>query len=208
MTVQRPDGRALRYQHRRAELLQAVLEYLLEEGLDGLSFRKVATAAGVSHVTLRHHFGTKDELLLEVFDLIRAREPVPDELPLDEPPEEILRTLWTWWTSPENLRYLRLLFSAYGLALQSPELYAGFLESTIPHWIDDTRRIGLAAGCPADQIDGYATLLVAQLRGLLLDFMSTGDEARIDAALTLLVDDLRAARSTWEHPTHIREAPR
>ncbi|WP_219996456.1 TetR/AcrR family transcriptional regulator [Nocardioides humi] len=75
------DGRALRYRHRRAEILAAVLDYLLENGVHGLSFRKLGTAVGVSHVTMRHHFGTKDELLLEVMELIRTREPVPLDLP-------------------------------------------------------------------------------------------------------------------------------
>ncbi|WP_372442035.1 TetR/AcrR family transcriptional regulator [Nocardioides limicola] len=45
-----------------------------------MSYRTLAAAVGVSHVTLRHHFGAKEELLAEVFDLIRAREPIPDDL--------------------------------------------------------------------------------------------------------------------------------
>ncbi|WP_229052493.1 TetR/AcrR family transcriptional regulator [Aeromicrobium sp. Leaf350] len=198
MSDERPDGRALRYQHRKGEILEKVLQYLLDEGLDGLSFRKMATAVGISHVTLRHHFGTKDEMLLEVFDLIRAREPVPDELPQDMSIEDVVHGLWSWWTEPSNLRYLSLMFSAYGLALQKPQTYDGFLQSTIPHWIEDTRRIGLAAGCPPDQVDAYATLLVAQLRGLLLDLLSTGDEPRINDALALLTENLRITRLTWQ----------
>ncbi len=198
MTVERPDGRTLRYQHRRTELLEAVLEYLLTEGLQELSFRKVATAAGISHVTLRHHFGTKDELLLEVFDLIRAREPVPDDLPMGQPAEEVIRGLWAWWTAPENLRYLRLMYEAYGLALQKPNTYRDFLQSTVSHWIDDARHLVLAAGAPPETADAHATLLVAQLRGLLLDFLTTGDEVRVRAGLDLVVEGAAVARGGWQ----------
>jgi AcrR family transcriptional regulator len=174
-----------------------VLSYLLDEGLQGLSFRKLASAVGISHVTLRHHFGSKDELVLEVFELIRDREPVPEHLPEGEPPEEVLRLLWSWWTAPENLRYLRLMYEAYGDALRQPDTYREFLQSTIPHWLDDARRMTLAAGCPADRADAFATFIVAQLRGLLLDLLTTGDQVRAEAGLALLIESLQLMSRTW-----------
>lgn len=195
MDTSRPDGRALRYRHRRGEILEAILEFLLANGIQGMSFRKLAAAAGISHVTLRHHFGSKDELLLEIFDLIRGREPVPDDDVSN--PADTIRTLWAWWTSPENLRYLRLMFEAYGMALQQPDKYQGFLQSTEPHWLDDTRRLALAAGCPEDEVDAQATLLVAQLRGLLLDLLTTGDEARVSSAVDLLAEQVDAQQRAW-----------
>lgn len=198
MSVDRPDGRTLRYQHRRTEILDALLEYLLDQGLDGLSFRKLAAAVGISHVTLRHHFGSKDELLLEVFDLIRAREPVPDELPEDQSSGDILRGLWAWWTAPENLRYLRLMFEAYGVALHQPTTFQGFLKSTIPHWLEDAQRLALAAGCPAEEVDAQATLLVAQVRGLLLDLLTTGEEARVADAVELLIASIQIQEQFWQ----------
>jgi DNA-binding transcriptional regulator YbjK len=36
------DGRTLRYQHRRSELLDAVGEYVLDHGIATLSLRRVA----------------------------------------------------------------------------------------------------------------------------------------------------------------------
>ncbi len=197
MSEQRTDGRALRYRNRREEILASVLDHLLEHGIHGLSFRKLGAAVGVSHVTLRHHFGTKDELLLAVMELIRTREPVPAELPTDRGPEDVVRQLWRWWTQPENLRYYRLMYEAYGLALQSPTVYQGFLQSTVPHWVEDTRRLALEAGCPPERADALATLLVAQLRGLLLDLLTTGEDDRISDALELLVEGLVAERRAW-----------
>lgn len=198
MSDERVDGRTLRYQHRRGEILDAVLEHLLEHGIHDTSIRKLAAAVGISHVTLRHHFGTRDELLVEVGRLIRAREPVPESVG-DHPdaPEEIIRELWAWWTAPENLRYLRLMYEAYGLALQKPDLFQGVLQSTDPLWLDDARRLALSAGCPEDEVEAFATLLVAQLRGLLLDILTSGDEERVGTGLDLLIRSLAAERLAW-----------
>ncbi|WP_219996457.1 hypothetical protein [Nocardioides humi] len=89
------------------------------------------------------------------------------------------------------------MYEAYGLALQSPAAYQGFLQSTVPHWIEDTRRLALDAGCPPERVDAFATLLVAQLRGLLLDLLTTGDDERVEDALDLLVEGLAAEHRAW-----------
>src|SRR4051812_8312839 len=66
------DGRSLRYQHRRPELLAVVAEYLLDSGVGALSLRTAAEAIGVSHATLLRHFGTKDELIVAALSHIAA----------------------------------------------------------------------------------------------------------------------------------------
>ncbi|WP_222842029.1 hypothetical protein [Cystobacter ferrugineus] len=59
------DGRRLRYQHRRPELLNDIADYVLEHGVGGLAMRPLAVALGVSHGTLLHHFIYR--LLFEVY---------------------------------------------------------------------------------------------------------------------------------------------
>lgn len=44
-------------------LLRAVVDVVAEEGLDGLSYRKVAQRAGVNNTLISHHFGSKEALL-------------------------------------------------------------------------------------------------------------------------------------------------
>ena len=44
-------------------LLDCVLDLLVAEGYEGISIRRVATAAGVSIGAVQHHFATKDALL-------------------------------------------------------------------------------------------------------------------------------------------------
>lgn len=49
---------------RRAEIAQALWQVIFEQGIDGVSFRAVAEAGGVSIGRVQHYFAGKDELVL------------------------------------------------------------------------------------------------------------------------------------------------
>ena len=51
-------------------LLGCVLDLLVAEGYEGISIRRVATAAGVSIGAVQHHFATKDALLAAAMDRV------------------------------------------------------------------------------------------------------------------------------------------
>lgn len=60
----------------RATVLRAAVDYIAEHGPDGLSFRQVATAAGVSHQAPYHHFadrkGIFQAIAIEGFEMFSA----------------------------------------------------------------------------------------------------------------------------------------
>jgi AcrR family transcriptional regulator len=60
-------------QHRRTELTDVVLGITAARGLDQVSVREVAAAAGVSIGTVQHYFATKDEMLLFAFRQVVER---------------------------------------------------------------------------------------------------------------------------------------
>lgn len=197
MTEQRVDGRTLRYQHRREELLAAVMAYVLEHGVTDLSFRPLAQAVGVSHVTLRHHFGSKEELVGEIFGAIRHRESPPPG-PVDGgDAEAVIRAMWSRWITPSGERTFRLLFQALGQALMHPDRYPRLLSSVVTDWIDIIARLAVESGCPSEDAPRFATLLLAQLRGLQLDLLVTGDHDRVNAALDTALTDLRHRIDSW-----------
>ncbi|WP_238395525.1 TetR/AcrR family transcriptional regulator [Mycolicibacterium sp. CBMA 295] len=78
----RVDGRTLRYQHRRPELLAAATEYVLDHGIGDLSLRNMARALGVTHATLLRHFSSKEDLILQV--IAKIRSDFTDQLAIDE----------------------------------------------------------------------------------------------------------------------------
>lgn len=60
---------------RRARLLAQVRDCLLRRGLMGFSLRAVAAEVGIPHRTLLHHFGSKEQMLVEVIaDLRRGSQ--------------------------------------------------------------------------------------------------------------------------------------
>ncbi|SDT19611.1 TetR/AcrR family transcriptional regulator [Microlunatus soli] len=54
----------------RDRLLDAVVELMLADGFEGVSVRRVATAAGVSIGAVQHHFPTKSAMLAAAMDRV------------------------------------------------------------------------------------------------------------------------------------------
>lgn len=171
---------------RRDELLNAAAAYLLRHGVAGMSLRPMAAAIGTSARLLIYHFGTKDQLLIEAMGVIRAQARAAAEAMLRDAPVtddlgDLVRGFWRWCTSAKNHAYLRLLFEVHGLALQYPKTYAGYLEGSITHWIELlTGALRTRLGREAESV---ATLIVGTIDGLLMDYLSTGDLKRTNAAL-------------------------
>lgn len=164
---------------RRTALLDAAVDHATEHGFADLSWRTLAAALGVSSTTLVHHFGSKEELLAAVLGRLRDRM----TLAVGDAPDlaAAARAVWTQSSDPARRPTFRLFFAVLGQALQSPDSYVGFLEVVGVEWTDALRR---AQGPHTDPDDAArrATLVVATLRGLLLDLLAGGDEARVRAA--------------------------
>ncbi|HEY3018540.1 MAG TPA: TetR/AcrR family transcriptional regulator [Solirubrobacteraceae bacterium] len=193
------DGRALRYQHRRPELLAAAAEYVLDHGIGDLSLRPMARALGVTHATLIRHFSSKDALLAEVLEHLRAslitQIETDDELRATTSVAELLRALWRRFSDPKEQRQFLLLAEVYGLAVRDRGRYGDLLASTVVHgFITPIQERLIQEGWPPDRAPAVATVLLAQIRGLQLDLIATGDRGRVDHAFATMLDALLSAR--------------
>ncbi|MGW4205657.1 TetR/AcrR family transcriptional regulator [Streptomyces sp. NPDC004726] len=74
----------------RDKILDAAVEVLGRDGLDGVTMRSVANALDVNAMSLYRHFRSKGELLLAVLDRLLARIELP---PQDMRPAEALRSV-------------------------------------------------------------------------------------------------------------------
>jgi AcrR family transcriptional regulator len=181
---------------RRNELLDAVAEYLLEHGLADLSLRPLATAIETSPRMLLYHFGSKEQLVVAA--LARARERETElfsvwagKMGAAEDPEQLVRRAWGWMSDPASEPFMRLFFEVYGMALQQPHRYPGFLDHAVEDWLGALTEGLKDAGLDHAEARNAATLVVAVARGLLLDLLATGDRERIDAAIDSLVGEAR-----------------
>ncbi|GAB2568382.1 TetR/AcrR family transcriptional regulator [Nocardia heshunensis] len=182
------DGRALRFQHRRPELLAAATEYVLDHGVHELSIRRAAEVLGVSHATLIRHFHTKDALISEVLEHIRAdfeQRLLAEELRTVDSPAELLRAAWRHLCRPREQRQFLVLFEVVAVAARSPEHPRSRL---VTDWLTVIERELARYRWPAETASRTATFILAQVRGLQLDLLTTGDRERVDAAFEMTVD--------------------
>lgn len=193
--------------HRRAALLEAITDYVLEHGLAELSLRPLAQAVGTSPRILLYHFGSKEELVASALKAARTRETATAESyrasTADVPLADLLRTAWEWISAASNHRFLRLFFEVYGLSLQDSKRFPGFLESVVADWLPLVEASLRAGGLEAARARALAPLIVAVERGLLLDLLATGERQRADraheefvggfVATTLHLDNVRSA---------------
>ena len=189
------DGRKLRFEHRRDEVLRAATEHALDHGLAGLSLRKVAETVGVSHATLVHHFGTKDGLVAEIVDLVLARSLTVPDLSDDDP--DPLETVWQRGTSDDGRRYVRLFIAITGHAMHGdPALRDAVARSMRQRTA--LLAAGLARhGCPEPEATTLATSLLSTLRGLLVDLLVSDEEERVRQAFEDLTAELERRSARW-----------
>jgi len=164
----------------RQRLLDACTDYALENGLpDRLG--PLADAAGTSNRMLIYHFETRDGLLREVLGEARKRqvETWTELLRLrpEEPYPATLVRAWAAISGPQGEPYLRL-FSPLHDAAGGP-LWPGFRRIATTDWLAP-----LEAGMNSIGRPELATVVLAVIRGLLMDLDATGETDRTQRAFT------------------------
>ena len=166
---------------RRRELLDAAYRYVLEHGLADLSLRPLAAAIGSSPRVLLFLFGSKDGLVQALLARARADErAVLDQVwraSVAGGPPAAAEAIWAWLAAPEHRALLILWLEGYARALVERDgAWAGFAARTVGDWLELLTDVA-----PGDDVD--RTLLLAVLRGCLIDLLATGDGARTGAAV-------------------------
>jgi AcrR family transcriptional regulator len=175
---------------RHAELLEAAYRYVLRHGIGELSLRPLAAAIGSSPRVLLYLFGSKEGLVRAL--LARARA---DELALLDTEDrrdrgnhrtlsDVARRVWSWLASADHQALLRLWLEAYARSLVEPDgPWEDFARRTVEDWL----AVLAAAQSPTERASsaGLAerTLVLAVLRGALLDLLATGDVERTTAGV-------------------------
>jgi AcrR family transcriptional regulator len=172
---------------RREDLLERAVDHVVASGLSDFSMRAIARAVGVDPSLLSHHFGGKRQLVSQMMNCVRDRLRVIAESPsaaaTSPTPEQMLDRVWSWAVDPAHEALYVLFFEVYGAALRTPQDYAPFLETVVSDWLLPLDRAFRGKGMPEGQATARATLMIAIVRGLLLDLLATGDRDRVDAAL-------------------------
>ncbi|MFJ8623409.1 TetR/AcrR family transcriptional regulator [Kitasatospora sp. NPDC093550] len=169
---------------RRERTLARATDHVLAHGLAALNLRPLAAALGTSPRMLLYDFGSKQELVAAV--LAEARRRGAARLAGCPPratgtPAQRLRGIWAWLSAPERAPFVRLFFEVHADLLAHPE-HDPDRARAVTDWFD---TLGAVFRDVTEGQDDTATptLLMAVLRGLLLDLTLTGDRERADRAL-------------------------
>lgn len=170
---------------RKRELLEAAYRYVLGNGLAGMSLRPLAQQIGSSPRVLLFLFGSKEGLIRAL--LARARE---DELRYlaqvrrSRGARQAGREVWSWLAAPSHRALLALWVEGYARSLLGdPGPWAGFGRDTVHDWLELLAERQPAGHRDTPHAEAERTLLLAVLRGALLDLLATGDTDRVTAAV-------------------------
>jgi AcrR family transcriptional regulator len=178
---------------RKLELLAAAYDYVLANRLTDFSLRPLAKAIGSSPRVLLFLFGSKEGLTRALLARARADELAAlDSLRAGQAGlAECGREVWAWLAAPSHRALLSLWLDGYARSLQGEDgPWQGFARTTVADWLDL-----LASRQPPDRRHTTAgeaerTLLLAVLRGALMDLLATGDADRATKAVERHLDTI------------------
>lgn len=191
----------------RQRLLDECTDYALEFGLpDRLG--PLSAGVGTSSRMLIYHFGTRDALLREILvnarqrqveaftDLLRARD--------DEPYTTTLANAWAGMIGPQGQRYLRMFSRLHDSA--GEPFWPDFRRTATTDWLTPLEHGMESLGRPE-----LSTVVLAVIRGLLMDLDATGDEARTSKAFNdflsqLVADEDQRLASITKRPARLPPA--
>lgn len=176
---------------KRSELLEQVVQYLQLHGLAQMSLSPLAQAIGTSKRMLLYYFGSRENLLAQVW---AARHPDAQALFDDVDDTDGLRraasALWEAITVGEQSGPVRLLLELLSLATTDPDQYGSLATESIEALVNPIEAAFLRLGHQPRQAQAGATLLVSGLRGLCQDRLVTQETARTDAAARQLIESV------------------
>lgn len=172
---------------RRRELLDKVTDELGTNGLVDFSLRRAARAAGTTHKVLLYHFEGPEDLLTQAVLQLRERRitralAAATEGPGDRSLADRVRSMWPTLIGAESW----VLDQAIGLAMYDAGRYADLARTASRQYLPTLLTL-----CPPDWSEQrqreVSELILATLRGFLIEWRTSGDAAGIDAGFAALV---------------------
>jgi len=183
---------------RRRELLGRVTDDLAVNGLVDFSLRRAARAAGTTHKVLLYHFDGADDLLAQAIFQLRQRR-IGNALaivaagPEGQTLADRVRSVWPALVGEES----RVLDQAIGLMMYDPVRYAGLGRGASQQYLPPLLSI-----CPQDWPEQrkleVSELILATLRGFLIDWLVSGNMTGVEAGFEALARALEREEAARE----------
>jgi AcrR family transcriptional regulator len=170
---------------RRRELLDRVVDDLAVNGLVDFSLRRAARAAGTTHKVLLYHFDGADDLLRQAIWKLRERRIANSLTAVDQAQPQTLaarvRAIWPALVGEES----RVLDQAIGLMMYDSDRYVGLGQGASQQYMPALLSV-CPPGWPEQRKLEVSELILAALRGFLIDRLTSGDTAGLEAGFEAL----------------------
>jgi AcrR family transcriptional regulator len=188
-------GNTVIAEERRAQIIEAAIRVLLQEGIVEATTRKITAEAGVNVATLNYYFGSKDKLLMAVLEkVLRETEAaiwssVRTDQGLRTTLESYLQVIWSYVEATPELQLLQYELSLY--AIRHPE--SAWLAKWQYDWYCRGAEAVFRKSCDTGNetslipLADLASFVVAGVDGLLLQFLADHDAARARCGLDRLI---------------------
>jgi AcrR family transcriptional regulator len=194
----RRSAGSARGEARRRELLDRVTDDLAVNGLVDFSLRRAARAAGTTHKVLLYYFDGVDDLLAQAIFQLRERR-IGNALAAwsrsggHQTLADRARAVWPALVGEES----RVLDQAIGLTMYDPARYAELGRGASQQYLP-----ALLSICPPGWSDQrkleVAEMILAVLRGFLIEWLTSGKTAGVEAGFEALARALEREESAAE----------
>ncbi|RDV07991.1 TetR/AcrR family transcriptional regulator [Arthrobacter sp. RT-1] len=175
---------------RKAELLGAILDYLMDKTLAELTFRSLAEGLGMSAYVLVYHFGSRDQLINDIVVSIESRLDRmrnTDVHDIDRAAwREFLLDSWQWTMAQRNRHLTRLEFEATAQDIVAAEP-RGTSQEHFRMLHHKTRDWLMVQGIPEAYADTDARLFTSTFYGLQFDFVVMNEPEAATKAFELML---------------------
>lgn len=192
---------------RPAELLDAIVAYLVKNGVAELSLRPLAKAVKSSPRVLLYYFGSKEAMVVKALARLRERQRstfgAMREARYDRA-SDACRAIWQQMSAPQSEQLFKFFFETYAMALRHPKRYADFLKSAVEDWVEFVAAPLIRKGRSPEDARAFATIVISGFRGFMLDYCAAHDRERTDRAVDLWLDSLNTITPHLQEATHVR----
>lgn len=175
---------------RKAELLSAILDYLMDKTLAELTFRSLAEGLGISTYVLVYHFGSREQLVNEIIRSVESRLDSMRSADVRDIDREAWKTYllesWQWTMVQRNRQLARLEFEATAQDIVAAEP-RGTSQENFRMLHGKTRDWLLVQGIPDEFADTDARLFTSTFYGLQFDFVVMNEPEAATKAFELML---------------------
>lgn len=183
---------------RKSELIVQLHEYVLAHGISDSSLRAAAAAVGTNARMLIYHFGSREQMVVELLDHARVDQETLlrssiQELGQGQLAEKLLR-IWHTLSSKRFEGHARLFFESFGRGIQGRSEFAVVLKGNVTFLADLVESVLTGEGVVRSKAKVSAQMIAAGFRGLVIDLLATGDRSRANAAAYQMIEAATQAR--------------